>query len=487
MIPAMWRCVLRCAMKLLKIISLADVANAIRLIKVMHPRLPIPSIQGENYERIIEIFLEAQKSPRKRFSRLISLMDELKIIVLNTSDCLFWAIITDCDEVYNYWEPLHLLLFGRGFQTWEYSPAYAIRSWLYINLHNFPAQLMFPLLASSKAAFFHTLRFVIGFVGLSADICLYESVSQRLGNRVALLYMIFNMFSIGMFNASCAFLPSSFSMIMNAFAMAAYLQEKWFWAIFCTCVSALVGWPFAAVLGLPIALEMLVFRAKRLGLRFILFSMASAAIVLPALYFVDSFYYGKPVIAPLNIVLYNIFSDHGPDLYGVEPISYYLKNLFLNWNILPMFALLSLPVSLYVYTRNTYTVVGNQQKDYIQLEYSASYWYRYFPVLTIYLAASLWLLIFFSQPHKEERFLFPIYPLISVLAAIALDSLLRVSNKLHNLVILVVATFILLSLSRGIALHRNFSATLETYKGFHDHFMVKQSQMDFANMQVGKF
>lgn len=26
--------------------------------------------------------------------------------------------IGDCDETYNYWEPLHYLLYGFGFQTW---------------------------------------------------------------------------------------------------------------------------------------------------------------------------------------------------------------------------------------------------------------------------------------------------------------------------------------------------------------------------------
>lgn len=31
---------------------------------------------------------------------------------------------------------------------------------------------------------------------------------------------------------------------------------------------------------------------------------------------VDSYYYGKLVIAPLNIILYNVFTPHGPDLYG---------------------------------------------------------------------------------------------------------------------------------------------------------------------------
>ena len=31
---------------------------------------------------------------------------------------------------------------------------------------------------------------------------------------------------------------------------------------------------------------------------------------------IDQFYYGKLVVAPLNIVMYNVFTDHGPDLYG---------------------------------------------------------------------------------------------------------------------------------------------------------------------------
>ena len=34
--------------------------------------------------------------------------------------CALYNIIHDCDEVYNYWEPLHFLLYGHGMQTWEY-------------------------------------------------------------------------------------------------------------------------------------------------------------------------------------------------------------------------------------------------------------------------------------------------------------------------------------------------------------------------------
>ena len=29
-------------------------------------------------------------------------------------------LVPDCDEVFNFWEPLHFLLHGFGKQTWEY-------------------------------------------------------------------------------------------------------------------------------------------------------------------------------------------------------------------------------------------------------------------------------------------------------------------------------------------------------------------------------
>jgi alpha-1,2-mannosyltransferase len=40
--------------------------------------------------------------------------------------------IDDTDETFGYWEPLHYLVFGRGMQTWEYSPAYALRTYSFL-------------------------------------------------------------------------------------------------------------------------------------------------------------------------------------------------------------------------------------------------------------------------------------------------------------------------------------------------------------------
>lgn len=77
-----------------------------------------------------------------------------------------YSNISDCDEggphfdclreikptnriVYNFWEPLHYILKGYGFQTWEVSPAYGIRSWAYIFLH-YPFVTIGQLLSDKK-------------------------------------------------------------------------------------------------------------------------------------------------------------------------------------------------------------------------------------------------------------------------------------------------------------------------------------------------
>lgn len=50
------------------------------------------------------------------------------------------------------------------------------------------------------------------------------------------------------------------------------------------------------------------------------------------------------MVVPLNIVLYNVFGgDVGPDIFGTEPWWFYILNGLLNFNILFLAALLSLP------------------------------------------------------------------------------------------------------------------------------------------------
>ncbi|KAI6242997.1 Alg9 mannosyltransferase domain containing protein [Aphelenchoides fujianensis] len=366
----------------------------------------------------------------------------LKILLSIRAASSFWSIILDCDEVYNFWEPLHLLLYGRGFQTWEYSPTYGIRSWAYIYLHGLIGRLLLPFSWGSKVTLFYLIRCSIALFSMAADAALYHSACVRLGHSVGSWFVVIHMFGVGVFNASCAFLPSSFGMTMNAFAMAAYLQEQWLAAIFCTAVGALLG------------MAMLVVRWRHLALRFVGYSLLAGAVVLGTMGWLDFYFYGKLVITPLNIVIYNVFSGHGPNLYGVEPASYYVKNLVLNWNVALLPALLSAPLAAYVFVRDNV----QESKDGV----IRPYWYRFLPVGLIFVTVLLWLGIFFWQPHKEERFLFPIFPLIALLAAVGLQSLYHVLPWPRTLTSAFVFLF--------------------TYNSFHKHFLLDNGTMDFSKM-----
>ena len=65
-------------------------------------------------------------------SKLLSFEVALQLMLVARVISTLLAIISDCDETFNYWEPVHYLLYGEGFQTWEYSPEYGIRSYGYI-------------------------------------------------------------------------------------------------------------------------------------------------------------------------------------------------------------------------------------------------------------------------------------------------------------------------------------------------------------------
>lgn len=77
---------------------------------------------------------------------------------------------------------------------------------------------------------------------------------------------------------------------------------------------------------------------------------------------IDSHYFGSLVIAPLNIVKYNVFTSHGPDLYGTEPWSFYMFNGFLNFNIVFLAALASLP--MYV-SAESHILLNEMQWEYL--------------------------------------------------------------------------------------------------------------------------
>ena len=115
-------------------------------------------------------------------------------------------------------------------------------------------------------------------------------------------------------------------------------------------------------------------------------------------------------MVPWRIVTYNVFSGplRGPDIFGTEPWHFYIRNLILNFHVWFLLALLAGPViGVQFFTRGRATT---KQSPVRSMVFVAPFY--------------LWLAIFSAQPHKEERFMYPAYPLLALNAALALHGLL---------------------------------------------------------------
>lgn len=137
-----------------------------------------------------------------------------------------WSFISDCDETFNYWEPLHYILHKSGFQTWEYSPVYAIRSYAYILLHALPLKVFQIFFHPSGVSMFYFLRLVFAVCSVGVDAMFYNQILKRFGPSVARMVLVFLIFSPGLFISTTAFLPSSFAMIMTTLGFALWFSGK---------------------------------------------------------------------------------------------------------------------------------------------------------------------------------------------------------------------------------------------------------------------
>lgn len=369
-----------------------------------------------------------------------------------------WSIVTDCDETYNYWEPTHYLIYGKGFQTWEYDAKYALRSYLYIAVHTFPAWVYAQVLQPNRMYVFYFVRCLLATVCSSCEAYFYIGVSKEVGANVGRITLAFMTLSAGLFVASTAFLPSTTCMYFCMMAYGAWFRQNYGLAIFATALSAFLSWPFSVILGIPIAID-IVFRKKKLKL-FFKCSLVSAFSILVPQILLDSDYYGKLILAPLNIVKYNVFTTHGPDLYGTEPWSFYLINGCLNFNLAFVAALLVMPLQGLLHL----TVTLPQRNS------------AFLPSWLSQMALYLWLAVFWMQPHKEERFLFPIYPLICLAAALAVDTTQKLwfffTVKLKHrhytehtqwISFATIATVVVISMLRITALYQNYHAPMDVW------------------------
>ncbi|GAA5967449.1 hypothetical protein JCM11641_000549 [Rhodosporidiobolus odoratus] len=422
------------------------------------------------------------------------LLTAFRLLILIRFCAAMYTAISDCDEVYNYWEPLHYLVHGKGFQTWEYSPAFAIRSWFYLVIHSGPAWLLQTLGFGDKRVAFFATRLLLAVFSSFVEATFYRAVAVHISSHVGRYVLWIQMFSAGMWSASTAFLPSTFAMYFVTLGAAASLtpvQSGWkriAFAVSAYAIAGIVGWPFAVLLGVPLVLEQLFVRgtAERVGqgqtalwasrrARGLFIALAVGSSIAIPVVFVDSLAYRKFAVVPLNIIKYNLFpsAGAGPELYGTEPWYFYLLNGLLNFNILLPLALASLP--LLAVTAQLDLKRFGDMRDRVpgQTHPAVSLAIRLVP-LHLYLAALT------LQSHKEERFLFPAYGYLILNAAVAIYLLragleqvfLKVTQSPYratrtglfsHFTRTIIVISCLLSFARITALHKYYHAPFNVY------------------------
>ncbi|CAZ83103.1 unnamed protein product [Tuber melanosporum] len=381
-----------------------------------------------------------------------------------------YATIPDCDEVFNYWEPAHYLTHGYGLQTWEYSPVYAIRSWAYVGLHAIATRAISLVPQLEKTYEFYGLRCLFAVFCAYSEKRLYAVVSSSINPRVGILYLVLTIGSAGMFHAAAAFLPSTFAMYTTMLAMASFMDRRWgsrsVQGVVWFAVGGLLGWPFSMAMCIPFVLEEIFVGCIAWDLVPTLLRLAKGGavslILLASIVGVDYLAYRKLEIVPLNIVLYNVFSGagKGPNVYGTEPWWFYLANLTLNFNILLPLALASYPLLILYYLACRSVAIGVTPR-----------------MASISLPFYLWLAVFTTQPHKEERFMFVAYPALCINAAVSYHIILTVwgglSGRLTNgkarefldrtVIVAPLSLAMIASIGRILAVTSGYSAPLHVY------------------------
>jgi alpha-1,2-mannosyltransferase len=201
---------------------------------------------------------------------------------------------------------------------------------MYVGLHAIVGYIVSLVVGPSKVTIFYAMRCMLGAFSAYSEAVFYTGVDSFFGADVSLVTFVFLLTSTGMFTASTSYLPSTFAMYCFMSAYGKWLVGHDTRAVFFSVLGVLLGWPFAAVAVVPMALNIL---WKRRLLSVIGWGISSVFVILVPMVEIDHYFYGKYVLAVLNIVKYN---SAGGDsvLYGVEPWWFYLVNSFLNFNVI---------------------------------------------------------------------------------------------------------------------------------------------------------
>ncbi|KAG5484837.1 hypothetical protein LSCM4_07607 [Leishmania orientalis] len=290
------------------------------------------------------------------------------VLLLLTHQCASRFLpVADCDETFNFIEPIHYLLYGYGKQTWELCSKFALRSWLFLWMYAWPAMLVHHAAGLSSIGVYFFLRILNGCIAALAEVFFMCSVWFAFSGKAAAVAALLLLTNYPIQHAAVSFLPTSFVMICNFVVLGCWLRTQswtsssaassspqlqsflaapprhlsWFVgaALFFSVLGAVGGWPFAALLSVFVGVDLLL-RFPRIT---IACTPGALLVVCAAASLTDTRYYCRWTLSAWNLVVYNVFggAKRGPELFGVEPWFFFWKNLTLNFHLMFVVAMLA--------------------------------------------------------------------------------------------------------------------------------------------------
>lgn len=217
-------------------------------------------------------------------------------------------------------------------------------------------------------------------------------------------------------------------------------------------IIVLLGWPFAGLIAAPMLVD-LFYRHTHVTF-WILFS--AGFFVAACTICADSFFFCKQTFSAWNIVLYNVLGKGDAKLYGIEPWFYSIKTLLVNFNIV-FFAALFSPMIICFEKRgnpmkirdslidrctkkevmdsnapNNSTVEEERITPEEVLHFlPLSFQPFHSTISEVFYMSSffIWIIFWLFVPHKEERFMAPVYPYLILCATLSLSRFLGPSAK----------------------------------------------------------
>ena len=311
----------------------------------------------------------------------------------------------DCDETFNFWEPLHYLVYGHGLQTWEHSPEHALRSYLYLSLHYAVAKPVALLAgdARGKLLVFTLVRLALGVASAASEawLCAETAALSPIASGVLAALLAGSPACSPPAPRSSAHSPCTSSPSLPPPPSRAATASVAPRASSPSCgVGPSPASPRSLTASPPVAREV-----SRAHVEFVLGPLVVSLLLAAA---VDTHFYGRPTLSTLNLLKYNVVGSGGSELYGVEPAAFYAKNLFNAFNVAAAASALAAPLAA--------TVPGATGEHLRRL-------------LVAHAPFPIFIAFFSLVPHKEERFMYTVYPSLCLGAGVAIAAVAETTGR----------------------------------------------------------